>query len=140
MNLVFEYQYSRSRNLRSNFTNLILSPFHTNTISGEKFLRYLLPNYINQCPTYLISAIDTKSIKNYFKFAKNYFIDKYTNTICVDLSCYPCQAKFLSPLFRFIKENISFFHSWVYSYILIMIFTLCIILSLFGLLVIIFFN
>ena len=132
MDLVSLYQYPHNRNLRSNYNSLILTPFQTNTISGEKCLRYYLPLYINQCPSNLITAIETKSKDNFFKFAKSYFIEKYENNACLSMSCFACQAKFLSPIFRFIRNNLSYFHSWSYSYILIVIFKLNICLNLFG--------
>ncbi len=56
---------------------------------ARNFIRYSIPDTVNNTPQCILDKIDTHSLQGFSKYIKNYYIDSYS-TECNILNCYVC--------------------------------------------------
>ncbi len=65
------------------------TPLELNTNSPKKCLKYNLPHSINATPAIVVEKIQTHSLRGFTTYAKQFLIQKYTDT-CTIQNCYSC--------------------------------------------------
>ena len=65
------------------------TPLELNTNSQKKCLKYNLPHSVNATPAIVVEKIQTHSLRGFTTYAKQFLIQKYTDT-CAIQNCYSC--------------------------------------------------
>ena len=64
-------------------------PFHPNTASAKKAIRYAIPNILRHTPTSITDTVSTHSLQGYSTYIKKIMVSQYEET-CTIVNCYVC--------------------------------------------------